>query len=85
VRLLPPNYVKPYVKRQKNDATHAEANCEAVTRAQWLTSSLLERTLGPPALPSRLMVILFRRIPAYLHDREASLPVHSFTPPAVVA
>jgi len=25
--------VKPYVKRQKNDATDAEAICEAVTRA----------------------------------------------------
>ena len=33
VRLMPPVYVKPYVKRQKNDATDAEAICEAVTRA----------------------------------------------------
>jgi transposase len=32
VRLLPPAYVKPYVKRQKNDAANAEAICEAVTR-----------------------------------------------------
>jgi transposase len=32
VRLMPPAYVKPYVKRQKNDATDAEAICEAVTR-----------------------------------------------------
>ena len=32
VRLMPPSYVKPYVKRQKNDATDAEAICEAVTR-----------------------------------------------------
>ena len=31
-RLMPPAYVKPYVKRQKNDATDAEAICEAVTR-----------------------------------------------------
>src|SRR5450631_2017120 len=31
VRLMPPAYVKPYVKRQKNDA--AKAICEAVTRA----------------------------------------------------
>ena len=30
---MPPSYVKPYVKRQKNDATDAEAICEAVTRA----------------------------------------------------
>ena len=30
---MPPAYVKPYVKRQKNDTTDAEAICEAVTRA----------------------------------------------------
>jgi transposase len=32
VRLMPPAYVRPYVKRQKNDATDAEAICEAVSR-----------------------------------------------------
>ena len=32
VRLMPPAYVKPYVKRQKNDSADAEAICEAVTR-----------------------------------------------------
>jgi transposase len=32
VRLIPPSYVKPYLKRQKNDAADAEAICEAVTR-----------------------------------------------------
>jgi transposase len=29
---MPPAYVKPYVKRQKNDAADAEAICEAVSR-----------------------------------------------------
>ena len=32
IRLMPPAYVKPYVKRQKNDAADAAAICEAVTR-----------------------------------------------------
>jgi len=32
VRLMPPAYVKPYLKRQKNDPADAEAICEAVTR-----------------------------------------------------
>jgi transposase len=32
VRLIPPAYVKAYVKRQKNDAADAAAICEAVTR-----------------------------------------------------
>jgi transposase len=32
VRLIPPAYVKPYVKRGKTDAADAAAICEAVTR-----------------------------------------------------
>ena len=31
-RMMPPAYVKPYVRRQKNDASDAAAICEAVTR-----------------------------------------------------
>jgi transposase len=30
--LIPPAYVKPFVKRQKNDANDAEAICEAAQR-----------------------------------------------------
>src|SRR4051794_7032351 len=54
VRLMPPAYVKPYVKRQKNDMADAEAICEAVTRVNmrkihgtkhrpWLTALLGRR------------------------------------------
>ena len=32
VRLIPPQYAKPYVKRHKNDAADAEAICEAASR-----------------------------------------------------
>ena len=32
VKLMPPQYVKPYVKTHKNDAVDAAAICEAVTR-----------------------------------------------------
>ena len=32
VRLIPPQLVKPYVKRGKNDAADAEALCEAMSR-----------------------------------------------------
>jgi len=31
-RMAPPAYVKPYIRRQKNDAADAAAICEAVTR-----------------------------------------------------
>jgi transposase len=32
VKMLPPQYVKPYLKRGKNDAADAEAICEAMSR-----------------------------------------------------
>ena len=32
IRLIPPAYVKPFIKRQKNDAADAEAICEAAQR-----------------------------------------------------
>src|SRR5436190_745702 len=44
VRLMPPADVKPYVKRQKNDATDAEAICEAVTTA-WHRSNEMSMRL----------------------------------------
>ncbi len=34
VRLIPPAYVKPFVRRQKNDAADAEAICEGSSRSQ---------------------------------------------------
>jgi transposase len=37
VRLIPPAYVKPYVRRQKNDAADAAAICEAVSRPHMRT------------------------------------------------
>lgn len=37
VKLIPPVYVKPYVKRGKSDAVDAAAICEAVTRPTILT------------------------------------------------
>ena len=44
VRLMPPAYVKPYVKRQKNDMADAEAICEAVTRANMRSCQQRRRT-----------------------------------------
>ena len=32
IKIIPPSYVKAYVRRGKNDAVDAEAICEAVTR-----------------------------------------------------
>ena len=49
VRLMPPAYVKPYVKRQKNDAADAEAVCEAVARANMRFVRRPRRASSKPA------------------------------------
>jgi transposase len=38
VRLIPPAYVEPYVRRSKTDAANAAASCEAVGRPSWFGS-----------------------------------------------
>ena len=43
LRLMPPGYVKPYVKRNKHDAADAKAVCEAVRRPSAV------KTMPPPA------------------------------------
>jgi transposase len=49
VRLMAPQFVKPYVKSQKNDANDAEAICEAVTRpAHAFRPSEIGRAAGSP-------------------------------------
>jgi hypothetical protein len=45
VRLIPPQYVKPYVKRGKNDCNDAEAICEAAGRPG--TRFVLVQDRGP--------------------------------------
>src|SRR5436305_14136718 len=53
VRLMPPAHVKPYVKRQKNDATDAEAICEAVTRGNM--------RIVPPKTPEQHSGLMLHR------------------------
>jgi transposase len=59
VKLMPPRYVKPYVKRQKNDAADAEAICEAVTRPNMRFVEIKELRAagcaGSPPGPADLM------------------------------
>jgi hypothetical protein len=45
---MPPDYVRPYVKRQKNDMADAEAICEGVTRAnmRFVPSKTAEQQSG---------------------------------------
>ena len=49
VRQMPPEFVKPYVKSQKNDAADAEAICEAVQRPtmRFVPIKSIERQAAP--------------------------------------
>src|SRR5258706_6470391 len=48
VRLIPPSYVKAYLKRSKNDANDAAAICEAVTDRRCGSSRSRRRSSRPP-------------------------------------
>lgn len=52
VRLMAPQFVKPYVKASKNDAADAEAICEAVARPQHALLASEERRAAGGARPS---------------------------------
>jgi len=72
VRLMPPRYVKPYVKRNKNDMADAEAICEAVRRP---TMRFVE--IKTPEQQSVLMLHRTRHL--FVRQRTTlvnALPVH---------
>src|SRR5215212_3419496 len=50
VKLIAPAYVKPFVKRQKNDMADAEAICEAVSGPPCVLSPSRARTSRPQPL-----------------------------------
>jgi transposase len=62
VRLMPPAYVKPYVKRGKTDAADAAAICEAVTRPM-LARQIIEGKEAPdlPGHAVKMLAILCRQ------------------------
>lgn len=53
VKLIPPAYVKPFVKRQKNDAADAEAICEAAQRPTM-------RFVQPKSAEAQAAAVVFR-------------------------
>ena len=61
VRLIPPAYVKPFVKRQKNDAADAEAICEAVQRPNMRFVAIKSEEQQASALVFRTRDLLVRQ------------------------
>ena len=69
VKLMPPAYVKLYLKRGKNDATDAEAICEAVTRP--------DIRFVPVKSADQQSVLMLHRTRALL-IRQQTMLVHAF-------
>lgn len=65
VRLLPAQYVRPYVKRSKNDAADAEAICEAVTRSTM--------RFVPVKTPEQQSVMMLHRVRLMLNRQRTQL------------
>ena len=61
VRLLPPAYVTPYVKRGKNDAVDAAAICEAVGRPSMRFVPVKSRAQQGALVPHRTRDLLVRQ------------------------
>jgi len=61
VRLIPPAYVKPFVKRQKNDAADAEAICEAAVRPSMRFVPVKSEEVQGAAMVFRVRELLIRQ------------------------
>ncbi len=61
MKLIPAQYVKPYVKRGKNDAADAEAICEAVTRPTMRFVAVKSPEQQSLMMPHRVRLMLNRR------------------------
>jgi len=61
VRLMPPAYVKPFVKRQKNDAADAEAICEAAQRPSMRFVPVKSEETQGAAMVFRVRELLIRQ------------------------
>lgn len=61
VRLIPPAYVKPFVKRQKNDAADAEAICEAAVRPTMRFVPVKSEETQGAAMVFRIRELLIRQ------------------------
>jgi len=61
VRLIPPAYVKPFVKRQKTDAADAEAICEAAQRPSMRFVAVKSETQQAAATVFRARDLLVRQ------------------------
>ena len=81
VRLMPPAYVKAYVKRNKNDAADAEAICEAVTRPTMRFVPIKSAEAQSVLMLHRARHLLVRQRTAQVSAMRAHLAEYGFVAP----
>jgi len=81
VRLMPPAYVKPCVKRHNNDAADAEAICEAVTRRNMRFVPTKTPEQQSCLMPHRTRHLFIRQQTAIINCIRAHLAEFGIVPP----
>ena len=74
VRLIPPAYVKPFVKRQKNDAADAEAICEAAQRPSMRFVPVKSEEIQGAASVFRVRELLIRQRTQAIRSSSSETP-----------
>jgi transposase len=74
-RLIPPAYVKPFVKRQKNGAADAEAICEAAQRPSMRFVSVKDETQQASGVVFRAREVLVRQRKQCINALRGHLPI----------
>lgn len=81
VRLIPPAYVKPFVKRQKNDAADAEAICEAAQRPGMRFVPVKDEEQQASAVVFRARDLLVRQRTQLINALRGLLSEHGWVAP----
>ena len=81
VRLIPPAYVKPFVKRQKNDARDAEAICEAAQRPGMRFVAVKDEAQQASAAVFRARDLLVRQRTQLINSLRGLLAEHGWVAP----
>lgn len=81
VRLIPPIYVKPFVKRQKNDAADAEAIAEAASRPTMRFVAVKTKEQQARAMLFRTRDLLVRQRTQLINALRGHLAEHGFVAP----
>jgi len=81
VRLIPPAYVKPFVKRQKNDARDAEAICEAAQRPGMRFVAVKDEAQQASAAVFRARDLLVRQRTQLINALRGLLGEHGWVAP----